>query len=111
MEEGTYWPGWYDGPSSSDDESLFGPMLQGLSLADFHDEFVRRGRLYKEKKLERRQRRENERRALEELPTPKYYSDLEEEAEFSRGSVVGTDKKMPDWEKGKEEAELQKEDG
>ena len=68
MEEGKHWHGWYHGPSSSDDESLFGPMPQGLSVAEFHEEFVRRGTLYKEKKQQRRQRREKERLAQEEPP-------------------------------------------
>ena len=83
--------GWYDGPSSSDDDSLFTPVKQKkkgrfyvpITVQELHEETVRRGTEYKWRKHERRKRREAERRRLEEPLPQKYFSENEEEEEFS----------------------------
>ena len=86
MAEGKYWPGWYEGPSSSDDDSLFPPIPEGMSPGELQCEMIRRGNLYKIKKAERRERRERERIEREEMIVEKYHSDMEEEAEFCGAS-------------------------
>ena len=85
------WEGWYDGPSSSDDDSLFTPvklkkrgrMTVPMTVQELHEETVRRGEEYRWRKLARRKKRE-EARQKEEEPLPgKYFSENEEEAEFT----------------------------
>ena len=70
------WKGWYDGPSSSDDESLFGPLKKNMPLGELADELQRRGEEYKQKKME-------------ESPPAKYHSNDEVEEEFKGDDVHG----------------------
>ena len=85
------WEGWYDGPSSSDDDSLFTPvklkkrgrMTVPMTVQELHEETVRRGEEYRWRKLARRKKREEARRKEEEPLPGKYFSENEEEAEFT----------------------------
>ena len=65
------WAGWEDGPSSSDDDSIVSDVV-ALTVQEHIEQFVRRGRLYKERKLERKMRREAAEDAELDTPPPKY---------------------------------------
>ena len=81
--------GWYHGPSSSDDDSLFGPWPHGTvkDVHALHDEMMFRRDNYRVAKEERRRKRELRQRKLEEILPPKYYSD----EESSEDEFVGDD--------------------
>lgn len=90
------WTGWYSGASSSDDEDLFTPvklkkrgrMTLPMTVQEIHERAVLMGEEYKQRKLDRRCRREAARQKLEEPLPQKYFSDNEEEAQFSDDADV-----------------------
>jgi hypothetical protein len=65
------WANWEDGPSSSDDDSIVSDVVP-TTLQEQIEQFIRRGRLYKERKLERKMRREAAEEAAFDTPPPKY---------------------------------------
>ena len=64
------WAGWEDSPSSSDDDSIVSDVVP-TTIQEHIEQFVRRGRLYKERKLERKLRREAAVEAEADTPPPK----------------------------------------
>lgn len=70
------WEGWYDGASSSDDDSILSDVVP-TNHAETIAQFIRRGKLYAERKQQRRERRES---AEEATPVRKRYSGQEDAA-------------------------------
>jgi hypothetical protein len=84
------WDAWGDAPSSSDDDSILSDVVP-KNCEEAIEQFVRRGELYSQRKLQRKLRRLQEERRLLETPPKKYFSDLEsDEEEFSDSSMKKT---------------------